>query len=254
MTAVRVRFLGTGDPFADGGRMQSCILLEGGPGRLLLDCGATSLLAMERFGIDPASIDAVVVSHFHGDHIGGLPFLIMESRFNVEQGWGRPARARPLLVAGPPGTEERVRRMTELLAYESAFTQMVERGMLAFVTLAPGLERTVGAASVAAFPVRHTPEAIALRVSYGGRTIAYSGDTAWTDALLQVAADADLFICQVYTFDLPTDSMLSYRVLREHRAALTCRRMVLTHIGGDMQQHIAELTDDVAEDGMTIAL
>jgi ribonuclease BN (tRNA processing enzyme) len=70
--------------------------------------------------------------------------------------------------------------------------------------------------SVTAFPVLHyTPEATALRVTVGGKTIAYSGDTGWTETLLEVAADADLFICGTYTIDVPQRGLLNYRTLQD---------------------------------------
>lgn len=126
--------------------------------------------------------------------------------------------------------------------------------MLAFTTLEPMRETAVGPAMVTAFPVLHTPEAVALRVAIGGRTIAYSGDTAWTDTLPDVSADADLFICLAYLFDPPSSSMISYRTLIEHRHRLSCKRLILTHLGGEMQQRLAEVTEEVAEDGMTVVL
>src|SRR5215510_14291785 len=69
---VQVKFLGTGGPFASGGRLQTCILISTEQRRYLVDCGMTALVAMARFGIDPGSIDAVLVTHLHGDHYGGL--------------------------------------------------------------------------------------------------------------------------------------------------------------------------------------
>jgi ribonuclease BN (tRNA processing enzyme) len=254
MSDVRVRFLGTGSPFASGGRLQSCILLDGPAGRVLLDCGATALWAMERFAVDPSSIDAVVITHFHGDHVGGLPFLLLESEFGPEQGSGRPLRQRPLVIAGPAGIEERVRQLCSQFEYGAGFSGLQHRGVLQFVSLEPQREMPVGACSVTAFPVRHTPEALALRVGYGGRTIAYSGDTGWTDALPRVADGADLLICQVYTFTAPMQTMLSYRELEAHHRELTCKRLILTHVGAEMQQHLGDVDETVAEDGLEIVL
>jgi ribonuclease BN (tRNA processing enzyme) len=83
-TAVTVTFAGSGDAFGSGGRYQACIHLQGrgGPGPVLLDCGATSLSALKHLGLDPGEIAAVFVSHLHGDHFGGLPFLILDGQFS----------------------------------------------------------------------------------------------------------------------------------------------------------------------------
>jgi len=80
---VQVRFVGSGDAFGSGGRFQACILLHG-PGQdgdVLLDCGASSLVALKQQRQDPNLIGLVVVSHLHGDHFGGLPFLILDGQF-----------------------------------------------------------------------------------------------------------------------------------------------------------------------------
>jgi ribonuclease BN (tRNA processing enzyme) len=158
------------------------------------------------------------------------------------------------VIAGPPGAETRVRGITELFEYGNAIAAMSRAGLLSFIELEPGRAVPAGPATVTAWPARHTPEAIAIRVGYGGRTIAYSGDTGWTDALIHAADGADLFICQVYTYDLPADTMLSYQELRQHRDTLTCRRLILTHVDGQMLRHRASVTDEIAEDGMEITL
>jgi ribonuclease BN (tRNA processing enzyme) len=77
MGDIELAFLGSGDAFGSGGRLQACLQLRGGPSELLLDCGATSLVALKRAAIDPAGIDHILVSHVHGDLFGGIPFLIL---------------------------------------------------------------------------------------------------------------------------------------------------------------------------------
>src|SRR5258708_29610500 len=97
---LRLTFLGSGDAFGSGGRLQTCMLVEGEGRRWLLDCGATSLVALRRAGIDPATIDAILISHPHGDHFGGVPFVLLDGQFRR----GAP----PPLVARPPPGEARV--------------------------------------------------------------------------------------------------------------------------------------------------
>jgi ribonuclease BN (tRNA processing enzyme) len=255
MGAVHVQFLGSGGPFASGGRLQTCILIESREGRYLIDCGMTALVAMARFGIDAGSIDAALITHLHGDHYGGLPLVIFEARVNMHEGSKYPPRTRPLRIAGPAATEERVRQVLDLFSWPTAFAAMKDAGLLEFITLVPRCETPIGGLSVTAFPVLHyTPEATALRVTISGKTIAYSGDTGWTETLLEVAADADLFICGTYTMDVLQRGLLNYRTLQEHRRQLACKRLVLTHIGAQMQNRLAEVTEEVAGDGLVITL
>src|SRR5688500_399564 len=133
--SVRVRFLGTGDPIASGGRMQSCVAVEDGAGVYLLDCGATALAAMARFGVDPLAVDAVFVSHLHGDHIGGLPFLLFARWLAERRSMAVPA----LVIAGPTATEERVAAVVELFGY-GPFAELRAAAPVEFAEIAHGAE------------------------------------------------------------------------------------------------------------------
>src|SRR5262249_57667383 len=100
-------FVGSGDGFGSGGRFQTCIRLHDDGYTALVDCGATSLTAMKAQHLDPSEADAVVISHLHGDHFGGLPLLILDGQFS--------RRTRPLTVLGPAGTGERLHAAMETL-------------------------------------------------------------------------------------------------------------------------------------------
>ena len=115
----------------------------------------------------------------------------------------------------------------------------------------------VAGLEVTAFGVPHSPgtAATALRVVGDGKTVGYSGDAGWTEALVEVAADADVFICGLMTFDEPDPTFLDYRTLAAHRRRLTCRRLVLTHLGASVLEHLPELAAagaEIAEDGLTL--
>lgn len=242
----RVTFAGSGDAFGGAGRFQACIVLDIAGGRALLDCGATSLVALKRLGIEPNSIDAVLVSHLHGDHFGGMPFLMLDGQFS--------RRETGLRVFGPAGTTERLRETMEAL-YPGSST--VQRRFEAVVTeLAAGEDaEPLAGVLLRTFPAEHASGSppLMLRVESNGLTVAYTGDTAWTPAIVDVSEGADLFICEAYLRSRRVPFHLSYEELLEHEQDLTARRIVLTHMAADMVA-----ADDVrherAYDGLVIDL
>jgi ribonuclease BN (tRNA processing enzyme) len=247
MADVIVQFLGSGDAFGSGGRFQACILVRSDESTFLLDCGASSVIAMRRFDVDPNDIDAIVVSHLHGDHFGGLPFFILDAQLVSR-------RERPLAIAGPPGLRERLPQTMEALFPNSSRVQ--QRFPLELTELPDGAPTGVGAIEVTPHAVVHASgaPAYALRIRCAGKLIAYSGDTEWTDALVRASDGADLFICEAYTFDKQVKFHLNYTTLASHREALRCRRLVLTHMSTNMLRHLGEVDVEAAEDGMTFRL
>ena len=243
---VALRFVGSGDAFGSGGRLQTCMHLSGGDGAVLIDCGTSSLIGMKRDGVDPGEVSAVLLSHLHVDHFGGVPFLILDAQFS--------RRTRPLLVAGPPGVRERVETAMELFFPGSM--AVPRRFSVEFVELAPRTPVRVGPAAVTAFPVVHPSGAPphALRVEYGGRTIAYSGDTEWTESLLDAARDVDLFVCEAYTFDRPVKFHLDYKTVEAQAERLGARRIILTHMGREMLTREREARFERAHDGLVVTV
>ena len=244
---VRIRFLGTGDNFGSGGRLQACIHVDTGKSRFLIDCGASSLIAMKCAGIDSAVIDAILISHLHGDHFGGIPFFILDAQLISR-------RETPLVIAGPPGLRQRIRDAMEV--FYPGSSRIDRKFSIDFVEMAEGETTCVKDMSI--FPVRviHGSGAppYALRIECAGKIIAYSGDTEWTDALLNVAAGADLFICESYFFEKQMKNHLNYRTLMAHKAELGCKRLIITHLGEDLLNRRDEIELDIAEDGMELIL
>ena len=238
---MKVRFLGSGDAFGSGGRFQTCIHLESAATQLIVDCGASSLIAMRRFGVDPLAIDTVILSHLHGDHFGGVPFLILDGQFK--------RRTRPLVVVGPPGVEARVREAMEVLFPGSS--RVERRFDTRFVELVDRVTLEIGAVAITPFGVVHASGAppFALRIACDGKIVTYSGDTEWTDNLIDAAGGADLFIAEALFFDKAVKYHLDLATLLSHRAQLACRRLVVTHMSEDMLRRLDGLEVEAAEDG-----
>jgi ribonuclease BN (tRNA processing enzyme) len=243
---VRLQFLGSGDAFGSGGRFQTCLHLSGPGDPVLIDCGASSLIALKRAGLDPSEIGCVLLTHLHGDHFGGLPFLILDGQFS--------RRTRPLVIGGPPGVQDRVAAAMEVFFPGSS--GVARRFAIELVELRERATTLVGPATVTPFVVEHASgaPAYALRVEYGGRVITYSGDTEWTESLVEAARGADLFVCEAYFFDKKIKYHLDYQTLRENRQRLDCRRVVLTHMSPDMLTRQGETDMERADDGHVIVL
>jgi ribonuclease BN (tRNA processing enzyme) len=249
---VQVRFVGSGDAFGSGGRFQACILLHapGHNGDVLLDCGASSLIALKQQRQDPSQIGLVLVSHLHGDHFGGLPFLVLDGQFGH--------RTRPLHVAGPAGVGQRVQAAMEVLfpgstgvrrRFPVQFHELTDRQPLRFA-----LEPTE--LVVIPFEVVHASgaPALALRVTWQGHTIAYTGDTEWTETLVEVAQGADLLIAEGYTDQRRIRFHLDVASLQRHAGRLAARRVILTHLSAELLARADELGWETASDGMTVDL
>jgi ribonuclease BN (tRNA processing enzyme) len=242
---VEVRFVGSGDAFGSGGRWQTCIQVSGDGQVLLVDCGATTLAALKAQGVDPGGISAVAITHLHGDHFGGLPFLILDGQFS--------GRSAPLLIAGPPGTAARLAQSMEVLFPGSSTVRRrfpVEVAELR----TDGTPAPLGAAVVRGWEVEHASgaPALALRVDLAGASFAYSGDTQWTPVLAEAARGADLFAAEAYTFARPIRYHLDYATLRAHLDEIHASRVVLTHMSADMLGRRTEAEVPTAYDGMTI--
>lgn len=216
-------------------------------GACLLDCGATALVAMRRFAIDPATIDAIFLSHLHGDHFAGLAFLLLEQHFV-----GR--RDRSLVIAGPAGTEQRL--MAALDVFFPGSNQLAWSFPLIITELSARRTARFGPFVVTPHVVTHPSgsTAFAFRLKIGDRLIGYSGDTQWTDALLKVARDTDLFITECYAFDSSPPHHITYNVLRQNLHKLRAKRLLLTHLSQEMLDRTHEVSLEIAEDGQLIVL
>ncbi len=247
MSQVNLQFLGSGDAFGSGGRFQTCIYVDNGTVRFLLDCGASSLMAMKRWGVNPSLIDIILLTHLHGDHFGGFPFLVLDAQLISR-------RTRPLVVAGPPGLESRICDAMEVLFPGSSHVQ--QKFSLKFVELTDGDVTRIGPLVVTPYRVIHASGApsYALRVEFGEKIIGYSGDTEWSEALIHVAEGADLFVCEAYFFEKKIRYHLDYQTLKDHRTELRCQRLILTHMNDDMLQRLQGLGIEWAEDGKRIVL
>ena len=242
---MQLQFVGCGDALGSGGRFNTCFHVTGGSVNFLIDCGASSLPALKRLGIARDEIDLIMITHFHGDHFGGLPFLLLDAQFT--------RRSRPLVIAGPQGIEAKLANLMEALFEHSSKTK--PHFDLLIVALEPEQSRTFGEVKVTPYPVVHGESGgpfLAYRIEVEGRVVTYSADTEWTATLIPAARGADLFIAEAYYYDKIVKNHLSLKTLEAHLPEIKAKRLVLTHLSDDMLGRLGQLPYTAAHDGMVV--
>jgi ribonuclease BN (tRNA processing enzyme) len=217
---VRLAFLGTGSAFSLE-RYNGAVVVDG---RLLLDGGAPLLPHMHRLGLDPGAIEAIFLTHFHGDHVLGLPPFLIYRGFVTSE--------RPLVLVGPPGVEERVEQLCGL-AWGDEWPTFRKLAALSY--------QEAGSSGVAA-GVRY--ETVKLdhgrmdcrgyRLHLDGRVLAYAGDTIVSPPLEELVRDADVAITEATAPD-GSGVHTSWDEARALAARHSRTRFIFNHLhGGSM--------------------
>ena len=247
---MRLTLIGCGDAFGAGGRLQTSFHVRSATSTFLIDCGTSTLIGMRRLGLEPNDIDAVFVTHLHGDHFGGLPWMLIDGQYVSN-------RTRPLIVTGPRGIEARYLTAAEALypgvttndpGFNLVFHDYEEQKLL-----------DVGGVRVTPFEVKHPSGAppYALRFALEGKVIAFTGDTGWVDVLCEVGQGADLFISECFQYDVVLPIHLDYATIDANYQRLGAKRVLLTHMGEAMLSATGNVDRSrylIAQDGMTLDL
>lgn len=245
---MRLQFLGSGDAFGSGGRFNMCMSVESKGSHFLVDCGASSLIAMKRFGVSPKAIDTILITHLHADHFGGLPFFILDAQFSK--------RRTPLTIAGPPGLKSRLPEAMDVFFPGSS--KIPQKFDVRVLELNPGEKTPVNHLFVTAHVVSDThvrdAPSFALRVEADGRILTYSGDADWCDELREAAHDADVFVCEAYFYEKQMKYHINLKTLEKHLPEIHVKRLILTHMSHDMLERISSLSYETAEDGKVVEL
>lgn len=239
---MKIKFLGSGDAFGSGGRLQTCIQVVSKDKTVLLDCGATSQIAMRKFNVNPNEISTIFLSHLHGDHFAGIPFFILDAQFISK-------RTSRLVIVGPPGTEQRIIQAMEVLFPGSFHSQRNFETQIIELPLQQA--SVIDGIQVTSYPVAHPSgdPSTALRLEFGDKIIAYSGDTEWIDTLLSAAADADILIAEAYSFDQKIKFHSDAATWAAEASRLKAKRIILTHLGPASLDRLADLPFEYAVDG-----
>lgn len=247
---MKLTVIGCSDAFGSGGRLQTCYHVRLTDQQFLIDCGATSLIGLDRQGLDPNAVSTILLSHLHGDHFSGLVWWMLHAKHVAK-------RLDPLTIVGPEGTESRYRAASEALFPGSG--EMELPFSLNFRTHQNEVEANISGISVTPFLVSHPSGAdpFALRVEAEGRVLSFSGDTEWVEGLIPCARDADLFIAECFGFEADARYHMNWRVISENLDRLSAKRVMLTHMGPEMLERRDNVQDHrvvLAHDGLVLDL
>lgn len=247
MLPIRVVFLGTGDAFSAGGRNQSACLIQHPKVSVLLDCGATTLTSFNRHNIPMDPIDGILLSHLHGDHIAGLPFLFLHY-VNIEP------RTKSLRILGPESLETSIKQLYKIMYPNDASSPLPFE--LDFTEVQLRRKYSLDILQIEPFRARHqdSPPSYGYTLELDGRRIVYTGDTGWSDELPARAKGADLFICECSFYDTKLDTHLDYLTIKERLADCGYKKMVLTHFGQEVLEKSQQLDLKLAYDGSIVTL
>jgi ribonuclease BN (tRNA processing enzyme) len=218
---MKLTVVGCSGSFPSAESACSSYLVEADGFRLLLDMGNGALGELQRHcGL--YDLDAIFLSHLHADHCIDMCAYFVARYYRFDGG-----RCEPIPVYGPEGTEQRL-----TTAYADTPTASSMSEVFDFHTVKPSTF-DIGPFTVHTERLAHPVETYGIRVEHGGRSLTYSGDTGMTDALVDLALDTDLFLCEAaFTYgkeDIP-DLHLNGREAGGIATRARARRVVLTHI------------------------
>jgi ribonuclease BN (tRNA processing enzyme) len=243
---MHLQFVGCGDAFGSGGRFNTCFHLVGRNINVLIDCGATSLVALNKLAINRNDIGTIFLTHFHGDHVGAVPFFLLEANYVLH-------RERALTIAGPPSLKS---RFPDILEVGFPGTQDLDLQFpLELIELEIGKRAELAGLRVTPYHVKHDDRAgpcLGFRFEAEGKIIAFSGDTEWTDTVIDIGHEADLFICEAYTRDKPIKTHMALSQLERHLGQIRPKRLILSHMSNDMLAYRDEVPYESAADGMIV--
>ncbi len=215
--------LGTGNAFNDRGRQNSIIWVKHEEAQFLFDCGPGILKEVKNKNLDLKELDFVIMSHFHGDHFAGLPFLALEYKFQT-------VRTKKLKIIGPEGLKGRFVQLFKSMFPGGASEEIPE--IMVFEEIRPSEEITVNGFTIRAIQAVHTSESLSFEIMRGGKTIIFSGDTEWNDGLEKLINEVSIAVIECSSLEQKIKGHINYNEIKDKE--LKAEKIVLTHLGGDV--------------------
>lgn len=213
---MRLTVIGSASPYPSGDNPCSCFLVQAGDANVLVDCGAGALMGLSPI-LAPAGIDAVIISHFHGDHMSDLLVL----KYAIALGMSQGVRTVPLVVHCPREPGE----LVELVRYKDAVDcQPID----------PGETRDIAGLRCTAFATEHSVPSLGFRLESEGRTLVYTGDAGPSPDLVTAASGADVLLAEATYSHSAVSGQVPGHLSGSEAGALArdcgCGRLIITHV------------------------
>jgi len=233
---LELSFLGSANAFTPGGRYWSGFVANG---RYVFEAPPTLLPHLKRLGLPLTDIQAVFISHFHGDHFLGLPFLFLEYLYLTP-------RQDDLFIVGPPGIEAKSEGLADMAFPGLSDADAGYRRV--YLEAQPGGEQPLADVRFQALPMRHAGqklECFGYKLSLGDKTVAYTGDTEMCDEIFLLAQGADVLVmdCSYCQGEGPQHLGLE-GALEVRKRVSTRTTIILTHLDDE---------PDVKSEGLLVA-
>jgi ribonuclease Z len=242
---VKLTFLGTANAFGHGGRRRSHYLVEGET-KALIDVGYDTLSGLRSVGLTVADIDYIFISHLHPDHYLGLPQMALENFFVIK-------KENPIYVYCPPGTRELVLSTTGLLFDELIQTHIDT--LFKFVEFDANEVVSFPRGEIKTFEAQHSGNARMQLITFEGKKIGYTGDTAYLPEVFSMLLEADITITEASSASHPIPDHTTLDELIEANFPKD-KRIFISHVGESVIKHKHRIKEPLilAEDGMIIEI
>jgi len=221
---MEITILGSGTATPCLARNASSVAVETSENRLLVDIGPGTIRRLCEAGIDVKSVDLILLTHFHADHVSDLPPLLFAA--NYEYG---AVREEPFHLVGPAGVEQFYEALVK--AYGHSIVPRCDRLRINELHNAAPDVMTMGDLIIRSRPSRHTFPSLSYRIEAGDVSVTISGDTDFSEDLIELAAGTDLLVCESsFPDQMKTEGHLTPSEAGRIASAAGAGRLVLTHL------------------------
>ena len=219
-TDIELFFLGSGNAFAPG-RAYGSFLVDN---RILFEATPTTLPAIRELNIPMEDIQYLFISHFHGDHCFGLPFIFLDHYFITR-------RKKPLTIIGPKGLKKLAYALIDL-AFPDTRRRYSRNFPVKILEVSPGKEYSLETMTFKAFKMFHgKTSGLGFSLTYKKKRLFYSGDTGPFPSLLEMLQGANIAVLEMSSIDDDYPFHLNQENILEIRRQLPPEtRLILTHL------------------------